>query len=142
MTREDADFIGAMNMCDEISDEAYKKIMCHCEEQEPCDDAISREVAIRWVKTECNPYGKPTLDFESGKKVIEHLKQIPSVTPKQKTLEWTELKDQKPEDYADVLVRNIDGDVTCAYLCDDTDFLERFSGEKIDDVVEWMEMPV
>lgn len=36
MTREEANFIGAMNMCDEISNEAYKKIMCHCEEQEPC----------------------------------------------------------------------------------------------------------
>jgi hypothetical protein len=41
-------------------------------------DLISREDAIRWVKTECNPYGKPTLDFESGKKVIEHLEQMPS----------------------------------------------------------------
>lgn len=35
MTREEADFIGGMNMCDEISNEAYRKIMCHCEEQEP-----------------------------------------------------------------------------------------------------------
>ena len=35
MTREEADFIGGMNMCDEISNEAYKKIMCHCEVQEP-----------------------------------------------------------------------------------------------------------
>lgn len=35
MTREEMDFIGGMNMCDEISNEAYKKIMCHCEEQEP-----------------------------------------------------------------------------------------------------------
>lgn len=42
-------------------------------------DLISREDAIRWVKTECNPYGKPTLDFESGKKVIEHLEQMPSI---------------------------------------------------------------
>ena len=25
MTREEADFIGALNMCDEISNEAYKK---------------------------------------------------------------------------------------------------------------------
>ena len=41
-------------------------------------DLISRQDAIRWVKTECNPYGKPTLDFESGKKVIEHLRQMPS----------------------------------------------------------------
>lgn len=41
-------------------------------------DLISKQDAIRWVKTECNPYGKPTLDFESGKKVIEHLEQMPS----------------------------------------------------------------
>lgn len=45
-------------------------------------DVISRADAIRWVKTECNPYGKPTLDFESGKKVIEHLEQMPSAQPK------------------------------------------------------------
>lgn len=44
-------------------------------------DLISRQAAIRWVKTECNPYGKPTLDFESGKKVIEHLEQMPSAQP-------------------------------------------------------------
>ena len=44
-------------------------------------DTISRQAAIRWVKTECNPYGKPTLDFESGKKVIEHLEHMPSAQP-------------------------------------------------------------
>ena len=41
-------------------------------------DLISRANAIRWVKTECNPYGKPTLDYDSGLKVIEHLKNMPS----------------------------------------------------------------
>lgn len=45
------------------------------------DDSISRQGAIRWVKTECNPYGKPTLDFESGKRVIEHLENMPSAQP-------------------------------------------------------------
>lgn len=34
MTKQEADFIGSMNMCDEISNEAYKKIMCNCEEEE------------------------------------------------------------------------------------------------------------
>jgi hypothetical protein len=51
---------------------------------EPMNDLISRQAAIRWVKTECNPYGKPTLDFESGKKVIEHLEQMPSAEPERK----------------------------------------------------------
>ena len=45
------------------------------------NDLISRQAAIRWVKTECNPYGNPTLDFESGKKVIKHLEQMPSAQP-------------------------------------------------------------
>ena len=40
------------------------------------NDLISRHAAIKWVKTECNPYGKPTLDFESGMKVIEYLKHM------------------------------------------------------------------
>lgn len=43
------------------------------------NDLISRQAAIKWVKTECNPYGKPTLDLESGEKVIEHLKQMPAI---------------------------------------------------------------
>ena len=44
-------------------------------------DLISRQDAIRWVKAECNPYGKPTLDYESGIKVIEHLERMSSVQP-------------------------------------------------------------
>ena len=52
------------------------------------DDLISRAEAIRWVKTECNPYGKPTLEFESGKKVIEHLEQMPSAQPERKHGKW------------------------------------------------------
>ena len=51
------------------------------------NDTISRQAAIRWVKTECNPYGKPTLDFESGKKVIEHLEQMPSA---ERTGHWVD----------------------------------------------------
>lgn len=42
-------------------------------------DLIVRQAAIQWVKTECNPYGNPTLDFESGKKVIEHLEHMPPI---------------------------------------------------------------
>lgn len=57
-------------------------------DRQACEDAVSREDAIRWVKTECNPYGKPTLDFESGKKVIEYLKSMPPVTPKRKKGKW------------------------------------------------------
>ena len=60
------------------------------------DDLISRQDAIRWVKTECNPYGKPTLDFESGTKVIEHLKQMPSA---ERTGHWILVKGSNGKDY-------------------------------------------
>ena len=58
-------------------------------------DLISRQAAIRWVKTECNPYGKPTLDFESGKKVIEHLKNMPPAQPEHGR--WIPCKERLPE---------------------------------------------
>lgn len=57
-------------------------------------DLISRADAILWVKTECNPYGKPTLEFESGKRVIEHLKQMPSADPK---TNWIPCSERLPE---------------------------------------------
>lgn len=50
-------------------------------------DLISRSKVIQWIKTECNPYGNPTLDFESGKKVIKHLEQMPSAQPSGKRAE-------------------------------------------------------
>lgn len=31
------------------------------------------------VKCECNPYGKPTIDFESGKKVLDWIEKAPTV---------------------------------------------------------------
>ena len=52
------------------------------------DDTISRQAAIRWVKKECNPYGKPTLDYDSGLKVIEHLKKMPSAQSERPKGEW------------------------------------------------------
>ena len=52
------------------------------------NDCISRADAIRWVKTECNPYGKPTLEFESGKKVIKHLENMPSAQSERKIGHW------------------------------------------------------
>ena len=57
-------------------------------------DCISRKDAIRWIKTECNPYGKPTLDFESGKRVMKHLEQMP---PAQPELKWIPVSEKLPE---------------------------------------------
>ena len=58
------------------------------------NDLISRQAAIRWVKTECNPYGKPTLDYESGKHVMKHLEQMPSSQPEQR---WIQCSERLPD---------------------------------------------
>ena len=56
MTKQEADFIGSMNMCDEISAEAYKKIMCHCEveESQPCEDCRNCK---KWESCPCGKEG-------------------------------------------------------------------------------------
>lgn len=66
-----------------------------CGKEGRMDDLISRQAAIRWVKIECNPYGKPTLDFESGKKVIEHLEQMSSA---QAESQWIPCNERLPEE--------------------------------------------
>ena len=80
MTREELDFIGSMNMCDEISNEAYKKIVCHCEEQEPCEDAISRQAVLD---------KKELVELEDGQSFYcispEDVETLPPVTPQPKT---------------------------------------------------------
>lgn len=64
----------------EMGDNLLREI--HSRAMSRMGDCISRKDAIRWIKTECNPYGKPTLDFESGKRVMKHLEQIPPAQPK------------------------------------------------------------
>ena len=49
-----------------------------------CEDAISREKIKSHIKALCNPYGKPQIDFEIGKKVIDYIDALPSVHPKAK----------------------------------------------------------
>lgn len=73
MTREEADFIGGMNMCDEISNEAYKKIMCHCEEQElrwiPISERMPEEDTDVLVTLKCGLIGimqKKLADDDNG----------------------------------------------------------------------------
>jgi hypothetical protein len=90
MTKEEADFIGAMNMCDEISNEAYKKIMCHCEVQEPCEDAISRKAALEAILTRVPDFcgSDEGGNLINRNETASYIRNLPSVTPKQKTGRW------------------------------------------------------
>ena len=40
-----------------------------------------------WIKTECNPYGKPTIDFESGCRILDIIKRMPTAFDKEKVIE-------------------------------------------------------
>lgn len=95
MTREEADFIGGMNMCDEISNEAYKKIMCHCEEQEPCEDCISRQAVIialgEWIVSGEYQYTNAT-DY-----LVKRIKALPPVKLKSKIGHWIAVENEEME---------------------------------------------
>ncbi len=101
MTREELDFIGSLNMHDEISNDAYKKIVCHCEEQEPCEDCISKapvkkaiDEMLEWIESD----NRNSCDYFIVDKIEEIIKELsidtlPSVQPKAeqepKTGHWT-----------------------------------------------------
>lgn len=87
MTKEELDFIGSMNLCDEISNEAYKKIVCHCEDQQPCEDAVSRQAVHDLIAELLSDY----LHDEDREKIEEldvKIEDLEPVTPKEKTVHW------------------------------------------------------
>ena len=88
-------------------------------------DCISRQDAIRWIKTECNPYGKPTLDFESGKRVMKHLEQMP---PAQPELKWIPVSERLPELDEDGYSQKV---LACFGNCSGCDILEYRATEGI-----------
>lgn len=51
---------------------------------------IDADEIYRRVKEKTNPYGKPTLDYESGCKVLDMIEQAPTadVVPKEEADEW------------------------------------------------------
>ena len=38
---------------------------------------IDADKLYDWIRTECNPYGKPTIDFESGNRMLDMVKRMP-----------------------------------------------------------------
>lgn len=108
-------------------------------------DLISRANAIRWVKTECNPYGKPTLDYDSGLKVIEHLKKMPSELPSAGA-EWIPCSERLPKKGEVVLITNGKGNVRCGQYRSEYDVRGEthywwWKGKTIESVLAWMPLP-
>ena len=47
---------------------------------------IDADKLYDWVRTECNPYGKPTIDFESGCRMLDIIKRMPTAFDKEKVI--------------------------------------------------------
>ena len=48
---------------------------------------IDADKLYDWVRRECNPYGKPTIDFESGDRMLDMIKRSPTAFDKKKVIE-------------------------------------------------------
>ena len=71
MTKHEADVIGGLNMTDQISNEAYKQIMIAAQdENEPCEDCISRQAAIDACDQSINLF-----------EAVDRIKELPPVNP-------------------------------------------------------------
>ena len=57
---------------------------------------IDADKLYDWVRRECNPYGKPTIDFESGNRMLDMIKRSSTAFDKEKVIK--ELK--SPYNYA------------------------------------------
>ena len=60
---------------------------------------IDADKLYDWVRTEYNPYGKPTIDFESGNRMLDIIKRMPTAFDKEKVIE--NLNDTKDDPYDD-----------------------------------------
>ena len=48
---------------------------------------IDADKLYDWVRRECNPYGKPTIDFESGNRMLDMIKRSSTAFDKEEVIE-------------------------------------------------------
>ena len=60
---------------------------------------IDADKLYDWVKRECNPYGKPTIDFESGNKILDMIKRSQTAFDKEKVIEELKAKEEDSRKY-------------------------------------------
>jgi hypothetical protein len=71
---------------------AWIKELKACKEQQPCADAISRKAMMEYQQ-----YLHGKMPNEENHKLWEFIKELPSVTPKQKTGKWNVLGYDDPQ---------------------------------------------
>lgn len=48
---------------------------------------IDADKLYDWVRSECNPYGKPTIDFESGNRMLDMIKRSSTAFDREKVID-------------------------------------------------------
>lgn len=71
---------------------------------------IDADKLYDWVRTECNPYGKPTIDFESGNRMLDMIKRSSTAFDKEKVIEKLVELRQKEYSDSDEDIESIDGE--------------------------------
>ena len=69
---------------------------------------IDADKLYDWVRRECNPYGKPTIDFESGNRMLDMIKRSSTAFNKGSVLEDLEALEETES-------LNMNDDVAMAY---------------------------
>lgn len=129
MTREEIEKLPGIvdtmlgeSVTEHVEEKLHEKITEVCNlaikvlEQEPCEDAISRAAAIKTMddleQEDIELYGCPIPEGFDGKRAIDALQKLPSVTPKQKMGRWIPVSERLPETFSFV-------NCTCHSLIDD-----------------------
>ena len=104
---------------------------------------IDADALYRRVKAECNPYGKPSIGWEDGQRMMQWIEQAPTIGG------WISVKDRLPEYvgwYLVSLVNNRNGHrwktpVVCEYSLDVWHEKDLFSNDVDATVTHWMYLP-
>ena len=99
---------------------------------------IDADALYRKVKTECNPYGKPTIGFEDGNRVMNWIEQAPTVSG------WVSVKDRLPEKDGVYLVYCDRESVFSAWYergREHSEWTDDYEGYCDLDVTYWMPLP-
>lgn len=72
-------------------------------EQEPCEDAISRQAVLAIVGDSCLDLD----NYEDTKEFCDEINDLPSVTPTRKKERWIPVSERLPEDDDDVIITAI-----------------------------------
>lgn len=61
---------------------------------------IDADKLYDWVKRECNPYGKTTIDFESGNRMLDMIKRSSTAFDKEKVIDELEYDKEMSAKYS------------------------------------------